>query len=89
MYVIACIGVVCTRWHTIGGVSDHVNCVLYSPTQPHVLSAADNGIIKVCIYIQFALSKSPMVIRQASTVHICTLASSPDILLIVQCAQTL
>ena len=27
--------------------SDHVNCVLYSPTQPHILSAADNGIIKV------------------------------------------
>ena len=27
--------------------SDHVNCVLYSPTQPHILSAADNGIVKV------------------------------------------
>ena len=30
--------------------SDHVNCVLYSPTQPHILSAADNGIIKVCTH---------------------------------------
>lgn len=30
--------------------SDHVNCVLYSPTQPHILSAADNGIIKVKMY---------------------------------------
>ncbi|CAI8008599.1 Uncharacterized WD repeat-containing protein alr3466 [Geodia barretti] len=27
--------------------SDHVNCVLYSPTQPHILSAADNGIVKL------------------------------------------
>ena len=31
--------------------SDHVNCVLYSPTQPHILSAADNGIIKVSSFI--------------------------------------
>lgn len=27
--------------------SDFVNCVLFSPSAPHILSAADNGIIKV------------------------------------------
>ena len=31
--------------------SDHVNCVLYSPTQPHILSAADNGIVKVSVHM--------------------------------------
>ncbi|CAI8008597.1 Uncharacterized WD repeat-containing protein alr2800 [Geodia barretti] len=32
--------------------SDHVNCVLYSPTQPHILSAADNGIVKTDLALQ-------------------------------------
>ena len=27
--------------------SDFVNCVLFSPSAPHILSAADNGLIKV------------------------------------------
>ena len=28
---------------------DWVNCVLYSPSGHHILSAGDNGIIKVCV----------------------------------------
>ena len=30
---------------------DYVNCVLYSPPNgEHILSASDNGLIKVCVY---------------------------------------
>ncbi len=32
--------------------SDYVNCVLYSSTMKSILSAADNGVIKVMVYTQ-------------------------------------
>ncbi len=33
--------------------SDYVNCVLYSSTMKSILSAADNGVIKVMVYIPY------------------------------------
>ncbi len=35
--------------------SDYVNCVLYSPTMKSILSAADNGVIKVMVLVQILL----------------------------------
>ena len=51
---------------------DFVNCVLYSPVSQYILSASDNGLIKVCIilYVLYIIVNSGMTMDSLKYMHV-------------------